>query len=82
MDHSHLMDIRRRAAEPSDAPAMARVYVDASRSAFAGIVPSKFLEDLSHRKAESRWNQVLADQQTDRRTFVGETHDGKVVGLA
>jgi len=75
-----LMDIRVRVAEPGDAPAMARVYVDARRATYAGIMPSEFLVDLSYRKAEMRWNGVLADKT--RKTFVAETHDGEVVGLA
>lgn len=59
---------------------MARVYVDARRTTYAGILPSDFLEDLSYRKAEVRAYSVLADNA--RKTFVAETQDGKVVGLA
>lgn len=78
----HPMSIRIRAAEARDAPAMAKVYVDSSRSAFAGIVPSEFLENLSYRKAEKRWCRVLADNQHTKRYFVAETQAGRVVGLA
>ena len=40
---------------------MAKVYVDSSRSAFAGIAPSEFLENLAYRRAEKRWCGVLGD---------------------
>lgn len=76
------MGIHIRAAEPRDAPAMATVYVDSSRSAFAGIVPLEFLENLSYRKAEERWNHVLDDNQHTRKYLVAETQAGNVVGLA
>ena len=76
------MDVQIRAAEPRDAPAMARVYVDARRTTHAGIVPSEYLEDLSYRKTEMRWYRFLTNNQHTRKTFVAETHAGKVVGLA
>lgn len=74
------MNIQIRAAQPRDAPDMAGVYVDSRRDTYAGILPLAFLADLSYRKAESRWDRVLADDS--RKTFVAETHTGEVVGLA
>lgn len=74
------MDVRIRAAEPRDAHAMARVHVDSSRTAYAGIVSSEFLEDLSYREAELRCHSVIGN--STRKTFVAETHAGEVVGLA
>ena len=76
------MDIHIRAAEARDAPAMAKVYVNSSRSASDGTVPSEFLENLSYRKAGKRWYRVLGDNQHTREYFVAETQAAKVVGLA
>jgi GNAT superfamily N-acetyltransferase len=76
------MSIRIRAAEPSDAPDMARVYVDASRTTYAGIVPRKFLEDLSYHETEGRWRRNLSKSRPLRKTIVAETLSGRVVGLA
>ncbi|MCQ3805266.1 MAG: GNAT family N-acetyltransferase [bacterium] len=76
------MDVRIRAAESGDVPAMARVYVDAWRTTNAGILPSEYLDGLSYRKAELKWYRVLADHQDTPKYFVAETHVGKVVGLA
>ena len=80
--NQHLVGIYIRAAEARDASAMARVYVDSSRSAFARIVPSQFLENLSYRKAEKRWCRVLGDNQHTKKYYVAETQAAKVVGLA
>ena len=59
---------------------MAKVYVDASRATYAGVVPAEFLEDLCYRQAELRSYGVIGDRT--RKTFVAETHAGEVVGLA
>ena len=76
------MDIRIRAAIPADAVSMARVHVDTYWTAYAGIMPAKYLADLSYRNTESWWEKALSTYYPATSTFVAETDGGEVVGFA
>jgi hypothetical protein len=55
-----LMLIRRATLE--DAAAIARVRVDTWRTAYRGIVPDEFLDNMSYEGNESRWAEMLKEQ--------------------
>ncbi len=76
------MTIRIRDASPADAGPIARVHVDTYWTAYAGIMPARYLAGLSHRDAESWWARVLAKYYPATSTVVAETDDGEVVGFA
>jgi GNAT superfamily N-acetyltransferase len=62
---------------------MAKVKVDAWRSAYAGIVPSAHLESLSCERTAEGWRKgILASASPDLAAFVAEETDGQVVGIA
>ena len=75
------MEVRIREANPADAGPMARVHVDAWRTAYAGIVPAGHLDGLSYGERESRWKEILTKGQA-RHNLVAETGAGEVVGFA
>ena len=76
------MDIRIRAASPADARPMARVHVDTYWTAYTGIMPAKYLADLSYRDTESWWERVFSTYYPATSTFLAETSGGEVVGFA
>ena len=74
--------MRVRAADPSDAAAIARVHVDSTRSTYAGIVSDEYLAGLSYRDRESTWADILTAGRPAECNFVAETPSGEVVGFA
>ncbi|MCZ0900074.1 GNAT family N-acetyltransferase, partial [Microcoleus sp. HI-ES] len=50
-----------REAKIADAPAIARVNLDTWRTAYRKIVPADYLAQMSYEKAESRWQEILAN---------------------
>ena len=76
------MGIRVMAANLDDAGPIARVQVDAWRTAYAGIVPTEYLAGLSYRDRESKWTAILSAGRPAESNFVAETAGGGVVGFA
>ena len=67
-----------RAARPSDAAALARVYVDSWRETYSGILADSYLHNLSYAHEETLWRHRIV---TDHCTFLGVCR-GQIVGLA
>lgn len=68
-----------RAASPDDASAIARVHVATWRTAYAGLLPEKFLASLNEEAYEERWRRML--HAPGGRAYVAE-QDGAVMGFA
>jgi GNAT superfamily N-acetyltransferase len=69
-----------RKAQPSDAPAIARVHVDSWRTSYAGILSGEFLAALSYEARQEMWSGILARGESI--LYVAETPTGQVVGFA
>lgn len=52
--------VRIRPARPADAESIATVYVDAWRSAYAGLIPNTVLVRMSHGAQARDWRQQLS----------------------
>lgn len=70
------MEIRR--ATTDDARALARIHVDAWRSAYRGLVPNERLANLSYARSEERFLRSIAEGAEE--TYVGE-EAGEAVGF-
>jgi L-amino acid N-acyltransferase YncA len=71
-----------RAAEPSDAGAIARIYVDAWRDTYAGLLAEEFLVGLDADGRERRWwRHALARRGGRHAAFVAEAGEDGVVGF-
>jgi ribosomal protein S18 acetylase RimI-like enzyme len=70
-----------RAAEPADAPAIARVYVASWRTTYPGILPDGFLAALDVDDYTSRWWNVLSDRFARSLVLVQEEGE-EIVGFA
>jgi len=72
-----------RRARAGDARGCARVYVDAWRDAYAGLVPDRALLAMSRERQERYWAAAIADG--NRQTLRGAVHvaeaDGGIVGV-
>jgi ribosomal protein S18 acetylase RimI-like enzyme len=76
---------RVRPARPGDARAIATVHVASWQQAFAGLLPARFLADLSVDRRTDDWSAWIAGPPTHH-VLVVETEDvaagGAIVGLA
>ncbi len=52
------MDVRIREARSTDATGIAKIHVDASKAAFAGLVPQAELDELSADRMAFRWGPL------------------------
>ena len=76
------MHVTIRVANPADAGSIARVHIDSWRTTYAGVVPDEYLANLSYRRRESRWDEILTTNQPATSAFVAETEGSNVVGFA
>jgi ribosomal protein S18 acetylase RimI-like enzyme len=67
-----------RPARPTDAAAVARVYVDSWRDTYRGLIPQAYLNAMSYVRHEHSWRQTFAAGGWG---FVAEL-DRQVVGFA
>ena len=73
--------MRIRAATLDDAEGMARLHVDAWRSAYRHIFPASFLDGLSYEARGQRWRELLAQFGPRQFALVAEDAAASVVGL-
>jgi GNAT superfamily N-acetyltransferase len=71
-----------REAQPSDAPAIATVHVDAWRCTYRGIVSEDHLATLSYGQRGEVWREILSRTDGLQSVFVAEEIGGEVVGFA
>lgn len=71
-----------RLAQVEDSAAIARVHVDAWRTAYVGILSDEFLASLSYARREEQWRALLAQPKENEFTLVAEAESGGVVGFA
>lgn len=72
-----------REATNSDIPAITKIHVDSWRTTYQGIVSDEVLENLSYKKREKIWYQILNnDPQNNNFTYVAEDESHQVVGFA
>lgn len=70
-----------RAADTDDAPAIARVHVDAWQATYRGIIPQPYLDTLTVQNRTIGWVRIL-QRASETVTLVSESHDGRIVGFA
>jgi ribosomal protein S18 acetylase RimI-like enzyme len=71
-----------RRAQVEDAAAIAVAHVETWRTAYAGMLPDKFLLNLSAEKHEVRWwRHVLVGTNTRHYVYVADDEDTGVVGF-
>jgi len=71
-----------RPATPDDVEAIARIHVEAWRSAYAGIIPDAYLVRMDVARQRKNWRQLLKDSGRGHHVVVAELSDGGVVGFA
>lgn len=79
------MSLRIRKAMRADSAAIAKVHVESWRSTYAGLVPDRYLLDLSTDIQTARWQTIIAQARSGECTLVAEspTANGfEVVGFA
>ena len=74
--------IRIRPAESGDVSSIARVHVDTWRTAYRGVLPERFLAELSYADRERMWQRVLGEHQERHIAFVADHPADRVVGFA
>lgn len=71
-----------RPATLADAPAIASVHVESSRSTYRGILPDAVLKEFSHERRREQWTKILNDSMSREFVTVAEDDLGYVVGFA
>ncbi|SRR6266511_2997922 len=71
-----------RAAQPTDAAAIAKVHVDSWRTTYKGIVPDDFLAALSYEQRTHMWRPLLSQSLPTSFVYVAEDPSGQVIGFA
>ena len=69
-----------RASRIEDAAGIACVHVDSWRTTYKGIVPAKFLADISYERREQSAKQHLSNRNNTY-TYVAEDEQGHIVGF-
>lgn len=75
---SDLPEIRR--ASSGDAIGLARVHVAAWRDTYAGVLPNRYLIDMSPNEHAGRWRRFLSRHDRSHGTFVAEDPCEGIVG--
>ena len=70
-----------RRAIAGDAPAIARVRVDAWRTTYRGMVPEAYLDGMQVDASTAMWDRVLTAGPNTTSVFVAD-HAGDIVGFA
>jgi ribosomal protein S18 acetylase RimI-like enzyme len=70
-----------REAILTDAPGIARVHVDTWRSTYRGIVPDKFLANLSYEARGRMWTTAITHANDSNFAYVAEDEHGQIVGF-
>src|SRR5262249_13258173 len=74
------MNVRRAISE--DAPAIAKVHVDAQRTTYAGILSADYLASLSYQNREQIWRNSLSGSGSREFTFVVESDETGIIAFA
>lgn len=74
-------DLTIRAADPADAPAIARVHRESWQTTYAGILPLEVINGQAGRKSEALWRRRLTLATTGEATWLAERKGG-IVGFA
>src|SRR5882672_5696190 len=69
-----------RKARPSDAEAVARIYVDAWRDTYPLILPSKLLLNMTVEGQSARWRNAIAMAAREA-VYVAEDDKGTFLGM-
>ncbi len=71
-----------RQATTEDAPALARVNVEAWRCAYRGIVPDEFLDQMDVARREQGWRRWVSMPEPDAVLVAADGDSGRVVAYA
>lgn len=75
-----MISLRIRKASEGDIKAVARVYVDAWKTTYSGLVPKDYLDRLSYENAEQKWNDFLNENESF--IYIAINDAGKIIGFA
>ncbi|MFZ1412984.1 MAG: GNAT family N-acetyltransferase [Defluviicoccus sp.] len=70
-----------RTAEPEDAEPIARVYVNAWRATYPGVVPNEVLVRMSVRAQARQWALVLRQRGRPQAVIVAEDRAAGIIGM-
>jgi ribosomal protein S18 acetylase RimI-like enzyme len=76
-----VLNLEIRKASKVDIKGISRVYVDSWRTTYRGLVPDDYLDELSYKDAEKRWNDFL-NNENEPFIYVAINDTGKIIGFA
>ena len=73
--------MRIRQARTADSDAIATIYVDTWRDAYAGILPDRVLVNMSRRRQAADWRHALSHQSGGHQILVAEAGEAGEVAI-
>ena len=70
-----------REARTADAAAIAAVYVETWRDAYAGVIPDHVLVNMSRRRQTADWRCAIGHGRSRHLVLVAERAEGGIIGL-
>ena len=70
-----------RRGRPEDAAALARVHVESWRAAYAGLLPDRYLVEMSFARWAGFWAELLSRRSAVEPVFVADVQQFGVVGF-
>ncbi len=74
--------MRIRQARTADSDAIAAIYVDTWRDAYAGVLPDRVLVNMSRRRQAADWRHALSHQSGGHHILVAEAGEAGEVAIA
>lgn len=71
-----------RRASVNDTPGIARVRVDTWRTAYAGIIPGEYLNELDYEESARQFRSFFSDDEDRSLVYVGENEAGDITAFA
>ncbi len=71
-----------RVATVEDVPTIVKINVDTWRTAYKSIFPPEFLQNLSYKEKEIRWQERFNNREKEEFIFIAETDSKKIVGFS
>ncbi|WP_158082145.1 GNAT family N-acetyltransferase [Paenibacillus ferrarius] len=73
------MKIRNAVLE--DVDGIVKVHIDSLKTSHIGILPSDFLDNLTHEWSSPRFTEALSKPLKDASLYIAENENGKIVGF-
>ncbi|WP_242491003.1 GNAT family N-acetyltransferase [Priestia endophytica] len=77
-----MLKLKIKKANIDDIKVISKIYIDTWKTTYKGLVPDKFLNELSYEEAENKWMHFLNDQIHKSFIYVAINEFEEIIGFA